>query len=303
MSKRSGKKSPGNASGDYEVGYGKPPKSGQFQSGQSGNPNGRPRNARVKAPAPPDLRPTARAIREEGLRMIAVRNGEQRENVSTTTAVMRALAVAAVRQGPMAMREFVKIQLDEEERYLREKQSVFESWKSYKDENSAAIERARRAGRELPQLLPHPEDIELDFHSLSVRLLGPVDEESAKACERLQRLSELLFQLMIYHGEDHEFSSEEPLKGRLGIFGLMYWQAILSLPPRLRTHSDEFHREIDRRLCFRTRHWEALLTKECELLGVPFFRRRGDSPTFALEELAMKVGPKKWQAIAEVPNG
>ena len=28
---------------DYKVGYGKPPKSGQFKSGQSGNPKGRPK--------------------------------------------------------------------------------------------------------------------------------------------------------------------------------------------------------------------------------------------------------------------
>jgi len=28
---------------DYEVGYGKPPKHGQFKPGQSGNPKGRPK--------------------------------------------------------------------------------------------------------------------------------------------------------------------------------------------------------------------------------------------------------------------
>lgn len=38
-------------SGDYEVGYGKPPKSGQFQKGQSGNPKGRrPKEARSVTP-------------------------------------------------------------------------------------------------------------------------------------------------------------------------------------------------------------------------------------------------------------
>lgn len=35
---------------DYEVGYRKPPKSGQFKKGQSGNPKGRPKGAKgVKA--------------------------------------------------------------------------------------------------------------------------------------------------------------------------------------------------------------------------------------------------------------
>jgi len=29
--------------GDYQVGYGRPPKAGQFQPGKSGNPNGRPK--------------------------------------------------------------------------------------------------------------------------------------------------------------------------------------------------------------------------------------------------------------------
>ncbi len=35
-----------NASGDYEVGYGKPPKEHRFQPGQSGNPKGRKKGSR-----------------------------------------------------------------------------------------------------------------------------------------------------------------------------------------------------------------------------------------------------------------
>ena len=35
-----------NSNEDYAIGYGKPPKNTQWQKGQSGNPNGRPKGAR-----------------------------------------------------------------------------------------------------------------------------------------------------------------------------------------------------------------------------------------------------------------
>ncbi len=274
---------------DYEVGYGKPPKSGQFQRGQSGNPEGRKRKDKAIDPAPPDLRPTAKAIREEGLRMITIREGDRREQISTTTAVMRALAVAAVKQGSMAMREYLKFTREEEERFIREKRKSFDSWKAYKIKATADVERARRNGWQSPEPIPHPEDIDLDYSTLTVQLLGPIDEEEASTCERLKRFSELLFQLMTYHGEENAFSAEQPMESKLGLFGLMYWQAIANLPPRLRVHSDEFHGEVERRLCQRTRCWEKLLAEECEALGMPFFAKRGHSHAFSIRELASNL--------------
>ena len=35
---------------DYEVGYGKPPKEHRFKKGQSGNPRGRPKDAKFSRP-------------------------------------------------------------------------------------------------------------------------------------------------------------------------------------------------------------------------------------------------------------
>lgn len=51
---------------DYEVGYAKPPKSGQFKKGQSGNPKGRPKGARgVKASLKRELE-SSMTVRERG---------------------------------------------------------------------------------------------------------------------------------------------------------------------------------------------------------------------------------------------
>lgn len=51
---------------DYDVGYGKPPKSGQFKKGQSGNPKGRPKGAKgVKASLKRELESSI-TVRERG---------------------------------------------------------------------------------------------------------------------------------------------------------------------------------------------------------------------------------------------
>ncbi len=62
-------KTPSPKKPDYEVGYGKPPKSGQFKKGQSGNRKGRPKGAR-------GLKTDLKA--ELGKRVTITENGRQR---------------------------------------------------------------------------------------------------------------------------------------------------------------------------------------------------------------------------------
>jgi uncharacterized protein DUF5681 len=72
---------------DYEVGFGKPPKSGQFKKGQSGNRKGRPKGAR-------GLKTDLKAELSEMVTF--TENGRQR-NLSKQRLMIKQLAAKAVK--------------------------------------------------------------------------------------------------------------------------------------------------------------------------------------------------------------
>jgi hypothetical protein len=54
------------SSGDYEVGYGRPPQTSRFKPGQSGNPKGRPRGAKNLSTLAREKLQTKVSVREGG---------------------------------------------------------------------------------------------------------------------------------------------------------------------------------------------------------------------------------------------
>ncbi len=75
------------STGDYEVGYRKPPKRTRFQPGQSGNPRGRPKGTK-------NLKTD---LMEELGEKIVIREGDQSRRVSKQRAVVKTLVTRTLK--------------------------------------------------------------------------------------------------------------------------------------------------------------------------------------------------------------
>ena len=90
---------PAEAPGDYEVGYGKPPKHTRFKPGQSGNPKGRPKGQRNFS-----------TVFDEALNeKISLREGEQTRRVSKLDGLVRVTINNALKGDPKAFASFVQL--------------------------------------------------------------------------------------------------------------------------------------------------------------------------------------------------
>ncbi len=73
--------------GDYEVGYGKPPKHTRFNKGQSGNPRGRPK----------DTKNLKTDLQEELNEKITIREGADERRISKQRALVKSLTAKAIK--------------------------------------------------------------------------------------------------------------------------------------------------------------------------------------------------------------
>jgi hypothetical protein len=251
------------------TGYAQPPRQSQFKPGQSGNPAGRPRKVKAAPTALPKLEPTRTLIAREAARLVTVRNGDERSEVTSTEAVLRAMAMKAMQGGILAARTYIQLNMAEDERQHAKRRERFDFWANYVDAERAKIAVAERRGEPAPPSLPHPDDIELDYITLEVKFTGPVDEETQGRILRRKARSDLYFELMVFCGE-----TKNPLPTQdaqiVGPYTLLYLIQLTTLPPRIRELSDEVFEAIEQRIRGRRDIWHGDLEQRCAELNVPF---------------------------------
>ena len=168
----------------YEVGYGKPPEDTRFRKGQSGNPRGRPKGARNKLPALNEERMKT-IILQEAYRTITVRDGLRNITVPIAQAVLRSLAVNAVKGQHRSQRLFADLLSGVETSNKALHDSWFSTALDYKIAWDEELQRRERVGiTYLPAPLPHPDHIQLDMIRGTAVVRGPKTREEKVVFEK-----------------------------------------------------------------------------------------------------------------------
>jgi hypothetical protein len=170
----------------YEVGYCKPPAASRFKPGRSGNPKGRPKSAKNKHPALWEERLKS-TILTEAYRSVKIRDGNKDVTLSMAQAIARSVAVSAAKGNARAQRLFLEILGDIENENYRAYGEYVQSMIDYKYDWEEVIERCKQQGLPVPEPIPHPDHIEIDFRTGLVHIRGPQSKEDKARWDKLRQ--------------------------------------------------------------------------------------------------------------------
>lgn len=175
------------ADGAYEVGYKKPPKSGQFKKGEpSRNPRGRPRKKRKPVRPLPNAVRIADRILSESRRPVKIRENGKAEEIPTIDAVLRSLAARALQGDARAQVAYTQLTDRAETTLIRDWEAIVDSVTAYKARWQEEFELCDRRRVPRPEPVPHPDEIVLDHAAMEVRYNGPTHDLQAKRWEEMR---------------------------------------------------------------------------------------------------------------------
>ncbi|MBI1394027.1 MAG: hypothetical protein GC152_14925 [Alphaproteobacteria bacterium] len=158
----------------YLVGYGKPPEATQFKKGQSGNPSGRPKTSVAEKKRAAAKTRFADIVLEETNRSITLMENGGPVEMSMIQAVIRRMGVDAVKGNQKAQLAVVSLAHQAHEASLKELEERIAVVGEYISRCEQEIAYCKRHSLPPPELIPHPDDINVDLSTGDVQFVGPM---------------------------------------------------------------------------------------------------------------------------------
>lgn len=176
-------------------GYKHPPKEHQFPRHSSGNPWGRPPGSKNKKKRSSGLTPAERAVHEEMNRQIASSSGPMR----ALNAVIRAQLKTAGKGSVLAQRDLIDRAMELDRKIEIEQLAHLARAEDYKRQcEEMRLFHPEQFAKLEPLLIPHPDDIDVDWDARKVRIEGPATAREAKiwkeGLDALAKMRSLVFE-------------------------------------------------------------------------------------------------------------
>lgn len=131
-------------------------------------------------------------ILQEAYRDVPIMERGRAKKVSMIEANIRALAVSGAKGNNRAANIFATAVLKIEAEQKKLASDFFGSAIDYKQKWGAELERRKRLGLDLPDPVPHPDDLVLDRQNMKVHIRGPITREDQELWEFGEVFTEIL---------------------------------------------------------------------------------------------------------------
>ena len=185
----------------YEVGYAKPPKGTQFKKGQSGNPDGRPKGSKNK-PKPVTTKSFNKIILDEAYREIPVNDAAGSITMPILQAGLRSMTVKAARGDHRSLKLLTDLIEQAEAEETQRMQFELDRVTEYLIRADQEVQRREKNGQSVADIIPHPDDIFINYDTGTVTVIGPLTYTDKKRMMRLLEVREQVLELIEEHEED-----------------------------------------------------------------------------------------------------
>lgn len=220
------------------------------------------------------------AVQKIGSRKVTIREGGSQSESTMTEVIIAKVFQSAIGGSPMAQRTAISLISKTSEKQAEKNKANADQWVAYKKATKLKLENALKAGEEIPDIFPHPDDVIFDSNN-TVKFIGPIDEFEARLLRQQLKTRDLLIlqgELDNRCGEVSERDSEHD-----DVISAHVLAHIVdnSIPPRKQLSEEGFIQEIRHARCHTQRELLSALYKGWRALGLNI--KRGTTlPSFEL---------------------